>query len=386
MPSLSMYSHRCLLGLLTVLSLLNPLAGCSTVHVNNPGSEMSWTHTAIFLSNDRIVKLKQRIASKTEPNFSAWLNVKKNCDNGLLQAPHPVEKWAIPGFYDGHKEHEEAVERLRQDSTLAYEEALCFRILDDTNFAKQSARIINSWAVTLKEADSSLTDTKLSINEFFPPMIVAADLLDRSEDWSLEQKTRFKKFIRDIILPLNTMEPKSNNQANWGVFLVLCAAAYIDDSALFEKAEARMKSLMDVQIGSDGTMLFEFDRSDNKNWHGGPTKGKNGIWYSSYALLPMTLAAEVLGLNDRNIFDYQTTSGRSIRLAFEKIAIWDRHPEYFPFYKSNHGHLKGVNAVSYFEILNQHWQNENATELLNEFRPLTSSAGMPDITLTHGGF
>ena len=360
--------------------------GCSTANMKDSKNVNSWKHSAVFIDNARIENLKNRIAAKSEPNFSAWLIVQKNCENGLNEAPSPVEKWAIPGFYDGHDSHEQAVEGLRKDSTLAYEEALCFRLSNDSRYAKQSIRIISAWANTLKEADSSLVDTKLSMNEFFSPMIVAADLLELSSDWNSQEKNHFKEFIQKIILPLNTMEPKKNNHANWGVFLVLCAAAYTDDFVLFEKAESRFKDLMDIQIGPDGMMLFEYDRSDTKDWHGGPTKGKNGVWYSNYALMPITLGAEVLRLNGRNIFEYRTPSGKSIQLAYEKISDWNLHPEHFPFYKSNNGQIKGIRAISYFEILNQHWANSEVSELLKNLRPLTSAAGIPDLTLTHGDF
>ncbi len=375
-----------LISFITALTLMTLSAGCSTTGQHQRTTASQWKHQGIFISEERITQLRDRINSKTEPNFSAWLQVKKACDEGLSKEPHAVAKWAIPGFYDGHADHENAVDGLHKDTTLAYDEALCFQISRDSKYAKESARLIDAWAMTLKEADPSLADTKLSMNEFFSPMIVAADLLENSGAWSEVQKIRFHKFISEIVLPLNTMEPKTNNHANWGVLLVLCIAAYNDDLALFEKAEARIKALMDLQIGADGTMQLEVDRSDNKNWHGGPNRGKNGLWYSNYALTAMTMSAEVLRLNGRDLFEYKTASGKSMRLAFEKTARWDRYPEEFPFYQSNHGDLMGAHAVSNFEILNQHWKNENATDLLEELRPLTSAAGMPHLTLTHGGF
>ncbi len=369
-----------------VLTLAVFLFGCISMRNGNLNGNNVWRHSAVFIDSSRLEKLKTRILTKSEPGFAAWRIVKKNCDDGLATKPQPPTRWAIPGFYDDHEAHEHAIEKLRKDATLAYEEALCFRILNESRYAKQSAKVINAWASTLKEFDPSLADTKLSMNEFFAPMIVAADLLNTSNEWTVGDKLRFKDFIRQIILPLNTMEPKQNNHANWGVFLVLCAAAYTDDVVLFEKAKDRFKSLIDIQIGADGTMVLEYDRSDTKNWHGGPTKGKNGIWYSNYALMPITLAAEVLNSNGFDLYNYRTISGKSIGLAFKKAAEWSRHPELFPFYKLNHGKLKGARAVSYFEILNQHWPDPNASELLSSLRPLSSEAGMPHLTLTHGGF
>jgi hypothetical protein len=92
---------------------------------------------------------------------------------------------------------------------------------------------------------------------------------------------------------------------------------------------------------------FEVQRSDTKNWLGGPTKGKNGVGYSNYALMPTTLAAEILSLNGIQLKEYQPSSSGHFKKAYTKVAGWCLNPETFPFYKSNKGKIKGTSRQSY---------------------------------------
>lgn len=105
--------------------------------------------------------------------------------------------------------------------SLSYEEALCFQITGDFRYTQQSIRIVDAWSNTLKFSDPTLADTKLSMNELFiSPMITAADLLETSSDWKGPQKLQFKNFLRKVVLPLSTMEPKYSRSmiANWKKF------------------------------------------------------------------------------------------------------------------------------------------------------------------------
>ncbi len=62
-------------------------------------------------------------------------------------------------------------------------------------------------------------------------MIFAAGLLWGSEYWSEKLENGFGDFIRERVLPVNTMDRENN----WGLVLVLASAAYLDDNKLFEE-------------------------------------------------------------------------------------------------------------------------------------------------------
>lgn len=364
---------------LTFILLIS--TSCSTL---NRDTASSWKHSAVFIGDARIDILRSRIEQKMEPTYTAWISMKHRCDRDRDRAPTPVEKWSVPGFYDGHEAQQIAKRPLENDATLAYEEALCFRLTSDATYARSVVRILSAWMETLTASDPVQVDSKLTMSYHFPSMIAAADLIRSYPDWSENHRIQFQKFIRTMILPLNTMRPKVNNHANWGMVLVLSAAAYLDDEALFNDAENRFKELIDIQIDSDGTLPNEIERSDSKNLRGGPTKGKNGLWYTKFALMPTTLSAEILRVNRRDVYDYRSAKGGNLKIGYEKSAHWSRYPEKFPFYESNHGQIKGVKYIDYFEILNVLWPNPSATELLEKLRPLTTETAFPDLTLTHG--
>lgn len=277
---------------LVTIVLLNCTLSCSTLT-----KKETWKHSAVFISDQKIKTLQNKIAMKIEPTHSIWLQTKKRCDHALNISPKAVERWAIPGFYDDPELQQKLIRSLQEDAISAYEEALCYRLTGEDKYARKTKDILSAWMSTLKSSDTNQSDSKLSMSELFPMMIAAADLVHPYSGWDLKSKDKFNFFLRKIILPLNSMLPKKNNHANWGTLLVLSSAAYLDDAELFKVGENRLKELIDTQIKSDGTLPMEMDRSDTKNWHGGPTKGKNGIWYTNYALMPTTLSAEILLLN-----------------------------------------------------------------------------------------
>jgi hypothetical protein len=372
-----------LFKLVYLLLLANLIVGCSILH-NKSSAKENWTHSGIFLTDQRLINIKLRIQKKIEPTYKSWVEVLQNCNQGLLHSPQPAAHWAVPAYYEDKILHEKIVQPLQYESRLSYELSLCYRLTDDERYSKKSAEIINAWSTTLKTYDLSLGDTKLSMSESFSSMILAADLLKTYNGFTITIQDQFKDLLRKVVLPLNTMDDKKNNHANWGLLLVLSSAAYLDDLGLLERAESRYKELIAIQIEPDGTLLREIDRSNTTNYHGGSTKGQKGIWYTNYALSPTTLSAEILNINGRNVYSYKSSSGGSLKAGYEKAAEWSAHPETFPYYKSNNGKLFGMNYVSYFEILNMIWPNENAKKKLRELRPLTVDGSFPHLTLTHG--
>lgn len=83
-------------------------------------------------------------------------------------------------------------------------------------------------------------------------------------------------------------------------------------------------------------------------------------------------------------YDFKSASGHSLQQAYETLAGWTRRPDTFPYWKKDPEKLLGVNYFSYFEILNTHWTNANAAELLLRSRPLTAKHSAPFLTFTHG--
>lgn len=327
---------------------------------------------SVFLTPTRIDIIKERIEQKQEPQYSAFLALKKYVQENKERKPHAPNEWYVPGYYDDAKGHTAAKQGLQDDANTAYEFALYCRLTGDESYAKAAARLIDAWATTV-ESMSDKDDSTLSFSYHFPALIFAADLIQSFTDWPSHKQQAFQTFVRAKALPMNTMGRK-NNWGNWGLVLVMASASYLGDGPLFETSVARWKEFIESQIADDGHLPHEVNRSE----------GQRGIWYSHFSLMPQTIAAEIARVNGVDLFDYESTSKRNLKSAYEKIAHWTLKPEEFSYFKGKTNEMLGKDYYSYFEILLPHWENQDARDLIMNHRPQTARHCTPFLTLTHG--
>lgn len=331
--------------------------------------------TGVFLSDERIAILKERVAQKVEPTYTAYLRLKRDADAEFGRQPSPPAVWYVPGFYKDKDGHNKAKGVLENDANAAYGLALMYRISGDTRYGFAAARLIDGWTTGLKSL-SRKDDSMLSFSYHFPAFIFAASMLDHSDAWPAAREEAFKDFVRTKAIPMNTMG-RENNWGNWGLVLVLSGAAYLQDHALFESGIARWKHFIDKQLAPDGHLPLEVIRNNGL--------GERGIWYSNFCLRAQTIAAEVARVQGVDLYDYQSPSGRTLRKAFECVIPWVADPKTFPYYKGKDpkGQLE-TDYISYWEILNAHWPQPAATAIIARMRPLTAIHCTPYLTFTHG--
>jgi hypothetical protein len=328
--------------------------------------------SCVFISDSRIRNLKEAVSKKKDPTYHAFKACRIHADQNLDRTPTTPKNWYVPGFYRDADGHRKAKNGLRDDANAAYAMALCYRVTGQQKYAQSAVRLINAWAASI-DTMSRKDDSTLSFSYHFPALIFAADLLRDEDVWPKDQQRVFSEFIRSKALPMNTMN-RENNWGNWGLVLSSSCAVYLKDESLFEKCVERWKYFIEHQIAADGHLSHEVKRSG----------GQRGIWYSHFSLMPQTIAAEILRVNGKDLFDFKSPSGRTLKQAYDKIAEWTRKPDSFPYWKGDPKGLKGVDYFSYFEILNTHWSNADASELLDKFRPTTASHSAPFLTFTHG--
>jgi len=326
----------------------------------------------VFVSETRLDTLKHRVEQRIEPTHSAWLDLKSRAEGLLDRQPHAPEHWYVPGYYRDATGHSRAKRGLQDDANAVYELALCWRMTGDERYARTAVRLIEGWVTTV-QTTSRKDDSTLSFSYHFPPMIFGADILASWQGFSADRQDAFRRFCRETALPLNTMN-RNNNWGNWGLVLVLACARYLDDDALPDRGEERWKELLDRQIDNRGHLHHEVRRSG----------GMRGIWYSHFSLFPQTIAAEILRLTGRDLYDWRSPDGHTLRQAFEPLAGWTRDPASFPYWDRDVDQLRGVSYFSYFEILHAHWPNNDAAVLLRNARPMTARHSAPVLTFTHG--
>ncbi len=330
-------------------------------------------HNPVLISDARIKVSKSAVDDKSEPQYSAFLALKKEADANINHTPLPPTIWYVPGYYRDAEGHLSAKNVLQNDANLSYTFALCYRITGDMKYAEPALRIINAWA-TKVDSMSRADDSLLSFSYHFPAMIFAADLLRNTRAWRESKQKVFSTFLRDKAYDMNTMHRK-NNWGNWGIVLAASCAAYLGDNEKLTTCAERWKYFIESQIDENGILPHEIHRNN----------GRSGIWYSHFSLMPQTLAAEILYNSGYNLFDYVAPNNRSLKLAYTgPIAEWSQNPASFPYWDGNPEEMHGTDYYSYFEILNRHWQNDTAIELLKTNRPLTARHSAPHLTFTHG--
>jgi len=330
----------------------------------------------VFLAPRRIALLRQRLREGAEPQASAFAPVRRAADEALRRAPRPPEHWYVAGYYRDAEGHARAKRPLMEDAGGAYAMALMAAMASDEAarpYRRKTAAYLDAWATGIRSF-SREDDSTLSFSYHFTPLILAADLLRRSGDWPQKDRAVFARFLREKALPMNTMGAK-NNWGNWGLSMAIAIAAYTGDEDLFKKCVQRWRWFVVHQVAEDGHLPHEVNRSG----------GRRGLWYTNFALLPQTIAAEVAAVRGVDVYDYRSPSGRTLRQAYERAAAWIRRPETFPYWKGDVGDLRGVDYVGYFEVLLPRWPNPDAAAMLERVRPARIRHGAPYLTFTHGG-
>ncbi len=335
------------------------------------------TGGAVFLSDARLGELRRRVAKTIEPNYAAFLRVRRTARAALERKPRPPDKWHVPGYYRDADGHRKAKQSLQDDANGAYACALVGTVVTDPAAASQyrtaAARYIDAWTGGVG-AFSKKDDSMLSFSYHFTPLVLAADLVRRAgNDWPRDRQAAFDDFLRNKALPMNTANRK-NNWGNWGLSMSIAIASYLGDERLFADCVTRWKYFIEHQVSPDGHLHHEVKRNG----------GRSGLWYSNFSLLPQTIACEIANLRGTDLYDYRSPSGRSLRRAFDRIAPWIAHPQSFPYWKGDPEKLSGADYIGYFELLNVRWPNKTAAVLIEKNRPVRIRHGAPYLTFTHG--
>lgn len=229
---------------------------------------------SVFITDSRIEILKQAVAAKQEPTYSAFEALRQYADKNLSRCPVVPTRWYVPFFYINADGHMKAKQGLQDDANAAYALALCYRMTDAKKYAESAIRLINAWAANI-ETMSRWCDSTLCFSYHFPAMIFAADLLRNDDVWPQAQQKNFSRFLLEQAWRMNTMASE-DNCGNWGLVLASSCAVYQKDETLFKKCVERWKYFIEHQIADDGRLPREVKRSG----------GKRGIRYSHFCLMP----------------------------------------------------------------------------------------------------
>jgi len=289
-----------------------------------------------------------------------WGGYQTACKNELKIQPYPLGDFSPSGHYDAKGESPIVTKSqvaFHKEATAVYRLGVCYQISHDHVYAAKAESLLDSWAATLTRIGSEQGEDEF--NFFAPPALASAYVLKSDPAWN---SAAFAACVRQKMVPA-VHTSRENNHGNWGVLLQLTAGAFLQDDKLINASRERWLELMRSQVAEDGSLPRETCRSDTTNWCDGPTKGIKGISYEHWTLLPVTMAAEIYQALGMDV--YATPEGALLHRAYARLAAWTLHPETFPYYAANNGHLIGIHNDAYFYILQGVYPVADAAAILN---------------------
>ena len=339
----------------------------------------------VFLSPARVQAIRRAVSERRAPNYEAYQRLTRECTDALEDTPSPPRTLYVPPYYDDPGGHSRAKDAVKTDSNNAYALALCYRITGNETFARGAARIIRAWSTTLTQLDLR-DDTRLVLSYHFPSMIFAADLLRGSSAYTSDIHSGFVRFLKDTAIQGSSMNTVSrvgcgykpgveitNNWSNFGVAFSMSIAVFVGDRQLFDQTVQKWQSNVGIQVDDQGNLPIEGRRNN--------CTGDTGLHYTNLGIQPLTIAAEIAGNYGVNLFQDQR-----YQRAVRRTAEVDRYPSRFPFFDHRDSDYVDVRyKISWLEIAGNHIPDGNASWLLQQFRPVSTSEVIRYATLTHGG-
>jgi hypothetical protein len=102
---------------------------------------------------------------------------------------------------------------------------------------------------------------------------------------------------------------RTNNWGDWGIFASVLAHQYLGEKAGLDSETVRLKSHIDFQIADDGSLPEEIARGAGAE-----------VWYTYFALDPMTAAARALhNAGEPDLLTWTSPGGHTIRSALNYL-------------------------------------------------------------------
>ncbi len=304
-------------------ALLSAVAGCTAFAPTQP-TQMDWTGAiangvipgatvsggGLYLPG-HLACIVAEIRGAQAPWSDAYQAVYGAASGQRSHVATAVANYDVPGYYEDPSAFSTAVTPITTDADAAYELALVYALSGDTSFAAPSAAIIRAWATT----NTAVTghDGALSMAEVGVGFILAGELLDGYAPWTAKDSAVFRNWVRTVYLPsvAAPIRDETNNWGDWGSFAAVMADYYLGNLAGLDSETVRLQGHIDSQIASDGTLPEEIAR--------GPG---SAIWYTYYALDPLTAAATVIrNAGGPDLFVWTSPQGRTIKSALDHL-LW----------------------------------------------------------------
>ena len=205
---------------LTLLRLIAPAAF----------ADFAFVHPGLLHSREDLARMKNAVATKSEPIFSGYEIFRANAQSQLnykMRGPLAMvgrNPTVGQNVYDS-------------DANAAYQCAIMWCITGDIAYANKSKEIINAWSATLKSITGRDAVLMAGLGPF--KMVNAAEILHSTDaGWSQAEIQQTEKHFREVIYPvIKDFAPFANG--NWdtaAIKTMMAIGVFCNDRAMFERA------------------------------------------------------------------------------------------------------------------------------------------------------
>jgi len=303
--------------------IITILLGAFTLPEYQTLAQGGFAHPNGFHSQAQISETKQMVQQNIQPWEDAYNDLTAEADGYLDYSPQAVEDFYAPGYYDDPDASMAAKYLIHGDGFAAYTCALAYQLDESSQrilYADKAEEILNSWA-TINETVSGVDGDEYMCCGGIG-LILAADLLGDYDGWDLADRNNFKDWVSSVFQnSANIMKIRSSDLGCWGTWASISAAHLLDEEENVNADIDLIKDRISWYIAEDGHIPSETN------------KGSSGIWYTYYALTPLTAACQVaFNATGVDLFNYTSPNSRSIKLALDFFIYYLENPEEWPFY------------------------------------------------------
>src|SRR5215471_11787976 len=167
--------------------------------ITNSLDHFVFEHPMTVINRVERAIVKQRIADKTEPQYSAFEKLIHDADEVQSFVPDPPDTMDIMGGYEPNTNQDTLIRPwLWRNSHAAYCSALAYAYTGKTNYAEKAVQILNAWAA--KKTVFTGRDRGLQLGSWFSPMLYAADLVHDYPGWKRADREQFNSWWRSNVL------------------------------------------------------------------------------------------------------------------------------------------------------------------------------------------
>lgn len=369
------------------LILLSPAGVCES-RSNSTEPNKAFEHPGGLYSLKQIETMKAR--TQTMPHRAAFENLTARAQALLHHQPRPVEVYHVPYYYANNDASMEAKKPLSDDAFAAFTLALAYRLSEPCEpvYADKAAGILNAWAQTNRAISGF--DGKLTACYCGVPMVTAAELLSDYPGWNHEDQAAFKTWLRTCLCKsADGIKQNRNNHGCWGLYTTLACRHFLDDHEGFAEDVKLLRSHLSALIDDRGELPAENKRTSS------------GMWYTYFALCPLSCAAAVAThATGEDFFAWTDTDGKGLKSALDTFFAYCTAPDTWPYERPGglfgwihnlfHPSAEEVKLPrpdswpgNLYEAMLAYYKEPQWDEWLSPHRPILSGRGWMWATLTN---